>query len=1127
MEVDPSPPQASEVLQDSDALAQEAAFADLDQLLPRLEDQPENVELLQKQIQLMQQLQMTEQVEECVKKLSELVMLSEDLWLSFLDGLIGRSTAAVTLEILVDIMEAFDRAEKDYLSLAILLRHIDFIVTCSRSVTGAIHDGSALFVLDEDVIQFLSEDTVRDMLGAVVRIGEGLLSESHLLWQPWVEWEMSLLERKSGPPKQEEIDLIHGLFKDRMSTPHLMMDATSSAYSTFCSQHCPNDYTERMIAVTNSSQEAKAKMSSEKRHGKTREDMEQEIVTTQAQVYLSYINWEADPRVKSTKQGGGKAPAQDPLLIRTVFERAVAAFARVVTGLEIGVAIANVSLESAKAEVSKKKTKDKKGKGKMRESELNHEADLDQKTEEHRVAMEAVKSYKDMEASVWSRYSNWAEARGVPDEELNMLFERALALGKLTAPYNSVNGLVDLFAYRAASERRLLVSEDETEDYHPVMPTLMRGFELVTDMNKAGDPSLKLEKFLLSWVETSAPYLLHQAMAVLDKPSKARSASYQMILLRAGVEARQGNIEQTRQLFLNGISRSDLDWPEAVYEAFAQFENVHGTLETLAESEKKIDKEREKVTRRREKAAQEQNEIAQQYQQMSLAAQPEVEAIEVGVVVPSATSLSVAPTPVASSEHIKRDREHSTILVTGLAKGIDIARIAAFFEDCGPIRETQIFSESERETDAALVEFRSAEAIPVAITRDMKRIDGQEVAVSMLWRSTLFVANFPKDMDDAGIRALISPYGTILETRWPSKKYAESRRFCYVTMASPSSAEKALELHGTQPTPGFGLTVLISDPSAKIKRSDAANSTLFVGGLTAQTTEADVRQLFEVYGNVRNVKLGWNREKNVSRGFAFVDMSSEDEAKAAQTVHGTSYKGKYLKVEISDPNFAAKKGKDARSFSGQPSSHADDKKQRPPIEKDDKKQRSIRLYNLPEGAQEGLVQQALEKIVPVRRLEIFAQKHEAVVELASPADVGKVMLQPFVYEGVTIEITAHGAGKSTRPLPKADDIPSDPSNPLAFAPRPPRLTGKAKAIGKGRVAPKVDKALPPIFTSAEGGSRSQDDFRAFLNAKNKQREGNLLSAQARTEESLAQNGGEKRSLEEGEEEQDTKRSKLA
>lgn len=47
--------------------------------------------------------------------------------------------------------------------------------------------------------------------------------------------------------------------------------------------------------------------------------------------------------------------------------------------------------------------------------------------------------------------------------------------------------------------------------------------------------------------------------------------------------------------------------------------------------------------------------------------------------------------------------------------------------------------------------------------------------------------------------------------------------------------------------------------------------------------------------------------------------------------------------------------------------------------------RSIRITNLPPATQEGLLQQMLEKIIPVSRVEVFIDKQEAIVELKTPA----------------------------------------------------------------------------------------------------------------------------------------------
>lgn len=74
------------------------------------------------------------------------------------------------------------------------------------------------------------------------------------------------------------------------------------------------------------------------------------------------------------------------------------------------------------------------------------------------------------------------------------------------------------------------------------------------------------------------------------------------------------------------------------------------------------------------------------------------------------------------------------------------------------------------------------------------------------------------------------------------------------------------------------MTVLISDPSAKTKRSDndnSANRTLFVGGLINTTTQADVEQLLREHGEVSHVKLGWDPIKRICKGFAFVEMTTD------------------------------------------------------------------------------------------------------------------------------------------------------------------------------------------------------------------------------------------------------------
>lgn len=65
--------------------------------------------------------------------------------------------------------------------------------------------------------------------------------------------------------------------------------------------------------------------------------------------------------------------------------------------------------------------------------------------------------------------------------------------------------------------------------------------------------------------------------------------------------SRRGNVAGARQMFAIAIQRSDLDWPEAVYEAYLQFEDVHGSVDSILQTRSKIVKETQRLARRRER----------------------------------------------------------------------------------------------------------------------------------------------------------------------------------------------------------------------------------------------------------------------------------------------------------------------------------------------------------------------------------------------------------------------------------------------------------------------------------------------------------------------------------------------
>jgi RNA recognition motif-containing protein len=76
---------------------------------------------------------------------------------------------------------------------------------------------------------------------------------------------------------------------------------------------------------------------------------------------------------------------------------------------------------------------------------------------------------------------------------------------------------------------------------------------------------------------------------------------------------------------------------------------------------------------------------------------------------------------------------------------------------------------------------------------------------------------------------------------------------------------------------------------------------LFVGNLSFQTSESDVRAAFEQYGAVESVAIITDRDTGRSKGFGFVEMSEDDANKAIAGLSGSELDGRALTVNEAKP----------------------------------------------------------------------------------------------------------------------------------------------------------------------------------------------------------------------------------
>ena len=84
---------------------------------------------------------------------------------------------------------------------------------------------------------------------------------------------------------------------------------------------------------------------------------------------------------------------------------------------------------------------------------------------------------------------------------------------------------------------------------------------------------------------------------------------------------------------------------------------------------------------------------------------------------------------------------------------------------------------------------------------------------------------------------------------------------------------------------------------------------IYVGNLSYEVTEEDLKEAFEVFGEVESVRVIKDNYTGRSKGFGFVEMPAKDEAQSAiDELNDTELKGRTLKVNEARPRSEGHRG---------------------------------------------------------------------------------------------------------------------------------------------------------------------------------------------------------------------------
>lgn len=667
-----------------------------------------------------------------------------------------------------------------------------------------------------------------------------MIPDSHRIWSIYRDFRV--LKLQANGDQKNEIEAMKKIYRSRLSIPHAQLDQTFSDYSSFVTAYDNENYEDELIAGNKIySQTQKALQ--------YRESWEIRVSNEKTlQAYAEYIQWE----IRRPKK------FQNRLLVTALYERAIHLDPHVVEVWDDYI--------------------------------LYMHAQYDVDTV-NKIVARAVKACPGS-GVLWAHMLRVSAGQ---DEEKMWDLHETIEMNLFLKPDSYYSEWKPMYVAWLAYIYEL---HKYSQDLDPLMDACAIG--LATAERYHDESSTFDLEMLIVNIYTQHDFI-DKSRTAWQNVSKYHGKESEFWIRWYLWEQANGTEESALTLLNIPMSRNNIDWPERILEYYLEHVTLHGsaysTMSAMAQCRRKM------------KAVQEKR--LEDYTRNQVQQDQAVDQAEASNDVRDERSAKRTRDEIDDNElepkprkKPTRDREHTSVLVSNLSPTTTNDSVAAFFADCGNMKDVVVHKFNDEVI--ATVEFEDVQAMLSALTRDMKQLDGREVHVSSGDSTTVWVTNFPSSETEDSLRQMFTKYGKILSIRFPSLKFNTMRRFCYIQFSNANEAQRAsAELDGKDLGQKESLVVKISDPSKKQSRKGALveGREVIVKGIDfVHVGELDLRSAFSAYGEIEKIKLPkkTSAKDRLHDGYGFITFTSPESAQASLELNGKQLGPRVLQVSICD-----------------------------------------------------------------------------------------------------------------------------------------------------------------------------------------------------------------------------------